>query len=155
MDVLELTITIQEPFTIREALASAIAFTGVLFVARPSFLFPIHDPVSKNLTQHLEMIYSTVMINTGGGIIPPVPVTPSQRSWAVFWAIFGSFGAALAYATIRVIGKRTHSLVSVNYFAVLATVVSFLGLILHPDLSFKMPQTIVQWLVFHRILNSC
>lgn len=82
-----------------------------------------------------------------GGILPPVKATPQERTIAILCATFGSFAAATAYATIRVIGKRAHSLVSVNYFAVLATVSSFLIIMIHPDLQFEIPKTLAEWYV--------
>jgi drug/metabolite transporter (DMT)-like permease len=85
--------------------------------------------------------------STDGGILPPVKATPQERTIAILCAIFGSFAAATAYATIRVIGKRAHSLVSVNYFAVLATVSSFLIIMIHPDLQFEVPKTVAEWYV--------
>lgn len=124
----------QEPFTINEAGAGLIAFIGVLFIARPAFLFP-GSKVNPEL--HVNV----------GGLLPPPTATPRERSIAIVCAIFGSFAAATAYATIRVIGNRAHSLVSVNYFAVLATVSSFLVIMIHPDLHFEVPQTTAQWSV--------
>lgn len=60
-------------------------------------------------------------------------------------AILGTFGASMAYATIRVIGTRAHSLISVNYFAAIATLGSALVLLIHPDLHFVMPESGGQW----------
>lgn len=60
-------------------------------------------------------------------------------------AIIGTLGASTAYATIRVIGKRAHSLVSVNYFALIAAVGSTVIILVHPDLHFVMPKTLSQW----------
>lgn len=77
--------------------------------------------------------------------MPPVVATPEERSLAVLLGVLGTFGAAAAYSTIRVIGKRAHSLVSVNYFAVLATVGSCLIILVHPDLDFKLPENAMQW----------
>jgi drug/metabolite transporter (DMT)-like permease len=125
---------IKEPFTLEDAGAGILAFLGVLIIAQPPFLFPRHDPDATTLT-----------INSG--LLPPPPVTPHQRSIAVICALLGSFAAASAYATIRVIGKRASSLVSVNYFAVLATVSSFLIIVIHPDLQFEIPRTPGQWYV--------
>ena len=123
---------------------------GVLFVARPSFLFPSSSPTPHVLLANGPEAENFVLtFDNPGGIITPVPVTPEQRSLAVICAVWGSFSAAAAYATIRVIGKRAHSLVSVNYFAVTATLVSFLALVLHPDLSFQVPQTLMQWFVIN------
>ncbi|KAK8132596.1 hypothetical protein PG999_000769 [Apiospora kogelbergensis] len=81
----------------------------------------------------------------GSGFVPPVIATPEERSLAVLLGVLGTFGAAAAYSTIRVIGKRAHSLVSVNYFAVLATVGSCLIILVHPDLEFKLPENAMQW----------
>ncbi|KAF4981028.1 hypothetical protein FZEAL_3080 [Fusarium zealandicum] len=135
-------VALREPFTVKEAAAGLIAFTGVLFVARPAFLFP-HSQNPLPASSSLESIGSH--FDTEGGILPPVKATPAERAVAISCSIFGSFAAATAYATIRVIGKRAHSLVSVNYFAVLATVSSFLIIMIHPDLRFKIPQSAAEW----------
>ncbi|KAF5627608.1 transporter [Fusarium sp. NRRL 25303] len=134
-------VALREPFTVKEASAGFIAFAGVLFVARPAFLFP----ESWRTLSELESRAVDPDFTTDGGILPPVKATPQERTIAILCAIFGSFAAATAYATIRVIGKRAHSLVSVNYFAVLATVSSFLIIMIHPDLQFEIPKTIAEW----------
>ncbi|KAI1393270.1 uncharacterized protein F4822DRAFT_6101 [Hypoxylon trugodes] len=133
-------IALREPFTVREAIAGLIAFAGVLFIARPTFLFPQHEAgqTEPNST-------SLFMVEQPKGIVPSVPATPAQRAIAVLLAVIGSFAAASAYSTIRVIGKRAHSLVSVNYFAVLATVVSFIVVLVVPDLHFEIPENATQW----------
>lgn len=127
----------------REAIAGVIALSGVMFIARPAFIFshlplgrddPSNSPGQNNGTAH-----------TTDGIFKPVPVSPTERSFAVICAVIGSFSAAAAYATIRVIGTRVHSLVSVNYFAVTSTVVSFLVLLIHPSIGFRTPQSTAQW----------
>lgn len=125
--------------------AGVIAFSGVMFIARPSFIvshlpFGHHgNDAPANSPDHSNSI------RVAGGIFKPVPSTPAERSVAVICAVVGSFAAATAYATIRVIGKRVHSLVSVNYFAVLSTVTSFLALLILPDIGFKVPQSTGQW----------
>ncbi|KAM0545997.1 hypothetical protein ACHAPJ_011109 [Fusarium lateritium] len=124
-------VALREPFTVNEAAAGLIAFTGVLFVARPAFLFP-----------HGERLF-----DINGGILPPAKATPRERAIAIMCSIFGSVAAATAYATIRVIGKRAHSLVSVNYFATLATVSSFLIIMIHPDLQFEIPGSAAEWVL--------
>ncbi|KAF5024661.1 hypothetical protein F66182_3283 [Fusarium sp. NRRL 66182] len=132
-------IALREPFTINEAAAGLIAFTGVLFVARPAFLFP-HN-------QNLLSASGLGSVHVAGGIIPPTKATPRERAIAIMCSIFGSVAAATAYSTIRVIGKRAHSLVSVNYFATLATVSSFLIIMIHPDLQFEIPKTVAEWIL--------
>ncbi|KAI0138736.1 hypothetical protein F4776DRAFT_663104 [Hypoxylon sp. NC0597] len=133
-------IALKEPFTAREAIAGFIAFSGVLFIARPTFLFP-----QEGEEQPEDEGTRLFMADQPKGIVPSVPATPAQRSLAVLLAVIGTFGAAAAYSTIRVIGKRAHSLVSVNYFAVLATVGSFIIILVVPDLHFEIPENAVQW----------
>ncbi|KAF2995398.1 hypothetical protein E8E13_004590 [Curvularia kusanoi] len=139
-------IWLREPFTIREACAALIAFSGVLLVARPTWLFP--NPPVDPITGEPEANVLTFMIPASAATAhakTPVPVSPTQRTLAVLAAILGSFGASMAYASIRVIGKRAHSLISVNYFAAIATVGSAAILLIHPDLHFVMPESAGQW----------
>ncbi|KAI1378483.1 hypothetical protein F4677DRAFT_397006 [Hypoxylon crocopeplum] len=133
-------IALREPFTVREAMAGLVAFAGVVFIARPTFLFPRHEVV-----QPKDDVTRLFVADQPKGIVPPVPATSSERALAVVLAVIGTFGAAAAYSTIRVIGNRAHSLVSVNYFAILATVGSFFVIIVHPDLHFETPQNALQW----------
>jgi hypothetical protein len=88
----------------------------------------------------------TIFIVDGPQVgLPVAPPSSPQRTLAVLCSIMGTFAAATAYGTIRVIGKRVHSLVSVNYFAVLSTVGSALIILVHPDLHFILPQGTLQW----------
>ena len=120
-------IILHEPFTLIEALAGVVAFIGVLFIARPPYIFPSSTGSSGDQT-------------------PGLPeVSPSQRLLAVGLALVGIFGAATAYTTIRCIGHRAHALISVNYFAGVTTIVSFIVIMLHPALSFKIPQEPMEW----------
>lgn len=107
---------------------------GVLFIARPTVLFPRPQTPEEGLD-----------VLSPGGLVPTVPATPAERSLAVLLAVVGSLASATAYSTIRVIGTRVHSLVSVNYFAAVATVGSFFCILVHPDLHFQLPQNAVQW----------
>lgn len=135
---------LREPFTIREALAAVIAFSGVLLVARPTWLFP--SPPVDPITGEPEPSVLSFML--GASAVPPAtpaPVSANQRTLAVLAAILGTFGASTAYATIRVIGTRAHSLISVNYFAAIATIGSTAVLLIHPDLHFVMPESAGQW----------
>lgn len=124
----------------KEAIAGLIAFAGVLFIARPTFLFPQHGSHEPELNG-----MRLFMVDQPKGIVPSVPATPAERSIAALLAVIGTLGAAAAYSTIRVIGKRAHSLVSVNYFAVLATVGSFVIILVVPGLHFEIPQNVTQW----------
>jgi drug/metabolite transporter (DMT)-like permease len=121
-------IWLREPFTWKEALCSVIAFAGVLCVARPYWLIP-----------------SSPIPDSPDGKAPTPIITAHQRTLAILIAIMGTFGASMAYATIRVIGKRAHSLISVNYFAAIATLGSTLIILVHTELHFVMPKTLSQW----------
>ncbi|QPC69262.1 hypothetical protein HYE68_000014 [Fusarium pseudograminearum] len=132
-------VALREPFTLNEALAGLIAFTGVLFVARPAFIFPQNDSFLTGSSSDSE--------GAAKGILSAVKATPHERTIAICCSIFGSIAAATAYSTIRVIGKRAHSLVSVNYFAVLATISSFLIITIHPDLQFEVPKSLAEWAI--------
>lgn len=129
-----------------EALAGLIAFTGVLFVARPAFLFPHNDSFLTGSSSDNE--------SAARGILSAVKATPHERTIAICCSIFGSIAAATAYSTIRVIGKRAHSLVSVNYFAVLATISSFLIITIHPDLQFEIPKSLAEWSVNSQLCSN-
>lgn len=139
-------IWLREPFTIREALAAVIAFSGVLLVARPTWLFPNPpiDPIT-GAPEPSQLIANLLTLATSAPATTPAPISPAQRTLAVLTAIAGAFGASTAYATIRVIGKRAHALISVNYFAGIATLGSCLTLLIHPDLHFVMPESAGQW----------
>ncbi|CAG9950202.1 unnamed protein product, partial [Clonostachys rosea f. rosea IK726] len=139
-------VALHEPFTVKEALAGLLAFGGVLFIARPPYLFPSQDGDDSQENQPLTAdVYSFINIDRQGGLVPPEKASPAERAMAIACAILGAFAAATAYATIRVIGKRAHSLVSVNYFAVLGSVSSFAIIMIHPDLQFEIPHTVTQW----------
>ena len=135
---------LREPYTIREGLAGLVALTGVLLVARPPFLFPRHvadpDPVLA-----LEIIAVNHQPHDHGGLVPAPPTSPAQRGFAVVCAVLGTFAAAMAYTTIRVIGARAHSLISVNYFVLVATLGSAVIILVHPDLQFVLPNGVTQW----------
>ncbi|RYP40974.1 hypothetical protein DL767_001290 [Monosporascus sp. MG133] len=133
---------LREPYTIREALAGLIALAGVLLVARPPFLFP---RVAAGSTKAASDGVGSFVVDHPHGLVPTPPASPAQRGFAVLCGVMGTFAAAVAYTTIRVIGKRAHSLVSVNYFASVATVGSALIILVHPDLKFVLPQGAMQW----------
>ncbi|KAF1838294.1 hypothetical protein BDW02DRAFT_13211 [Decorospora gaudefroyi] len=119
---------LREPFSWKEGTCSLVAFSGVVFVAKPAWLFD-----SSSSPDRLN------------GKAPISLASAHQRTLAILVAILGTFGASTAYATIRVIGKRAHSLISVNYFASIATLGSAMIIFMHPDLNFVVPKTIGQW----------
>jgi drug/metabolite transporter (DMT)-like permease len=126
------SIFLGELFTLQEFIAGLVALVGVIIIAHPSFIFgsDITPPV-LNLTKAGD-------VDT---------VTPAQRLLAIGVSILGVFGAAGAYTTIRVIGSRAHALMSVNYFALIATLGSTLFLLLVPGISFTMPHGAREWIL--------
>ncbi|KAJ4347222.1 uncharacterized protein N0V89_011161 [Didymosphaeria variabile] len=152
MTALVCWVWLREPYTVKEALAGLLAFTGVLFVARPPWLFPSAplDPISGEPSKPVEDPSSNSLSLLAFGMLgakaPSLPtVSAEQRTIAILLAVLGTFGASTAYATIRVIGKRAHSLISVTYFAFLSTIGSALIILIHPDLHFVMPEDLSQW----------
>jgi drug/metabolite transporter (DMT)-like permease len=121
-----------ELFTLQEFIAGLVALVGVIIIAHPSFIFGSDiTPPSLTLTKAGDVD----------------AVTPTQRLIAIGASILGVVGAAGAYTTIRVIGSRAHALMSVNYFAFIATLSSTLFLLLVPGISFTMPHGARQWVL--------
>ncbi|KAI2634511.1 DUF6-domain-containing protein [Xylaria nigripes] len=112
-------IWLKEPYRIQEALCGLISLGGVLLIARPSFIF--------------------------GSVSSTPSVDSTQRAFAILCSILGTFAAATSYGVIRMIGKRVHSLISVNYFAMISTIGSATIILIHPDLHFVLPQGTQQW----------
>ncbi|GAW17883.1 hypothetical protein ANO14919_073500 [Xylariales sp. No.14919] len=136
---------LKEPYRIQEAFSGLISLAGVLLIARPAFLFGSPSaavPDDGNVT----MTVFTVDGSQDGSPVVGSPSSP-QRTLAVICSILGTFAAATAYGTIRVIGKRVHSLISVNYFAVMSTLVSGVIILVHPDLHFILPKGALQWVL--------
>ncbi|KAH9907037.1 DUF6-domain-containing protein [Xylariomycetidae sp. FL2044] len=141
-----------EPYTAREALAGLIALAGIFLIARPAFLFghKVVDPISGDPLEKVtvSMLDGVDFLNaSSSNPDASVPALAAQRAVAIACAIMGTLGAATAYATIRVVGKRVHSLIAVNYFAVLATVGSAVIILAHPDLDFILPRGATQWVL--------
>ncbi|CAJ2508778.1 Uu.00g138040.m01.CDS01 [Anthostomella pinea] len=137
---------LKEPYRLQEAMSGLLALVGVLFIARPAFLFgdKVVDPISGDPVYNNQTV-TALIVNRPPGMVHPDSPSPAERAVAIVCAIIGTFAAATAYGTIRIIGKRAHSLVSVNYFAVLATIGSALIILIHPDLHFVLPRGALQW----------
>ncbi|KAI7912042.1 hypothetical protein M9X92_010235 [Pyricularia oryzae] len=142
---------LKEPMSKHETFAGVLAFTGVLLIARPTFLFGgshaslDEDPAAAASASAASSVWGGYFSQSAP---TPPAVTPTQRTLAIVGGVGGCFCAATSYATIRVIGRRAHSLVSVNYFAMVATVGSAVAILLHPDLEFVFPDRPRHWLLF-------
>ncbi|CAF9942293.1 MAG: hypothetical protein ALECFALPRED_009646 [Alectoria fallacina] len=138
------SILLHEPFTRNEQIAGIVSFLGVVLIARPTSLLPHHSgvpPVASGAGDGIPSTNATIPADLHG----PNHVTSTQRLSAVGVALIGVLGAASAYTTIRWIGKRAHPLISVNYFAAWATIVSTVALLAAPGIGFRLPANMRQW----------
>ncbi|KAI9265218.1 hypothetical protein BDA99DRAFT_559285 [Phascolomyces articulosus] len=91
-----------EPFGWFEGICSALCMLGAALVAKPEFLFGTQD-------------------NKG---LPPENTITSGRMFIVFCAFIGAIMAALAYITVRKIGKGTHFFVNTVYVGLLSSLLA-------------------------------
>lgn len=120
-----------QSFTRKQLIAGLVAMIGVVIIAHPESIFgKVEDTIEADATK---------------GDLDEV--TPSQRMLAIAISLFGVFGATGAYTCIRHIGNRSHALMSVNYFAFLATIGSTVALLALPDTGFVMPHTAREWIL--------
>ncbi|KAL9045942.1 MAG: hypothetical protein Q9214_001105 [Letrouitia sp. 1 TL-2023] len=135
---------LHELFTRVEQIAGLLSLFGVVLIARPTSIFGSHGDLAvipgkvDNVTSATTASYPTKPDESH-------TVTPIQRLTAVGVALVGVLGASCAYTTIRWIGKRTHPLVCINYFAAMATLIATLVLLFVPGMDFKLPQGLKQW----------
>ncbi|KAI8141581.1 hypothetical protein BJV82DRAFT_518116 [Fennellomyces sp. T-0311] len=90
-------LVLDEPFRWFEGLCVTLCLSGAVLVTKPGFLF------GNDSTSH------------GHG---------SERPLAVLAALFGALLTAVAYCTIRKVGKAAHFLVHTIYFGVIACLIS-------------------------------
>jgi drug/metabolite transporter (DMT)-like permease len=119
-----------QTFTRKEFIAGLVALIGVVIIAHPPWLFgEVNDELRPKKPSGIDK------------------VTPAQRFIAIVVSIIGVAGASGAYTTIRVIGNRAHALMSVNYFALLATIGSTVALLVIPGIGFQKPQSAREWIL--------
>lgn len=117
-----------QTFTRKELLAGIVALIGVVVIAHPPWLFgEVHDDLRPKKPSGIDH------------------VTSAQRFVAIVVSILGVAGASGAYTMIRVIGNRAHALMSVNYFALLATIGSAIALLAIPGIGFRDPHSVQNW----------
>lgn len=139
---------LKEPFPRSAQYASLVSLFGVILIARPTSFFSRSSPPAVEFP--VPSNNSTAPPAYGADF--PIP-TSAQRLSAVAVAMLGVFGSAGAFTTIRWIGNRAHPLISVNYFAMMCTVISTLALSLAQPLNlsstlhFALPAGIRQWLM--------
>lgn len=119
-------IILRERFTKMEAIGSIISLCGVVLIVRPSFLFgtpttPINSAESEDTRDRLI---------------------------ATIVALVGVLGASAVYIIIRFIGNKAHAIMSVSYFSLIVTIISFVGILIIPSMKFQVPKDLKQWLLF-------
>lgn len=116
-------------FSKKDLAAGVAALIGVTIIAHPAAIFGGHEIDSNNIGNEIDK------------------VTPKQRLIAIGVSVIGVLGASGAYTMIRVIGSRAHALMSVNYFAFIATVGSTAILLITPGIGFVMPENAHEWIL--------
>lgn len=99
-----------QPFTRTHLVAGLVAMLGVVIIAHPESIFgKVDDTIEADAAAAAAL----------KGDLDEV--TPGQRMLAIAVCLTGVLGATGAYTCIRHVGDRAHALMSVNYFAFLAT----------------------------------
>ncbi|KAJ6089404.1 hypothetical protein N7467_004620 [Penicillium canescens] len=130
-----------ETFSRRQQFAALVSLGGVVLIARP---FGKREKVDS-VTTAVSVWAMGLSASNGGGEETPDDADAYHHVLATVVAFVGVIGAAGAYTSIRMIGKRAHPLVSVTYFSTVTTVVSFLAMAFVPAVPFRLPSTVVEW----------
>lgn len=111
-----------ETFSRRQQLAGIVSLVGVVLIARP---FRDRSSPADEIdgTDSYHHILATIV------------------------AFVGVLGAAGAYTSIRMIGRRAHPLVSVTYFSSVTTIISLTAMAAVPGVPFRLPSTPTEWIL--------
>ncbi|KAJ5138026.1 hypothetical protein N7526_004259 [Penicillium atrosanguineum] len=107
-----------ETFSRRQQAAGIVSLVGVVLIARP-----FRDRKDDEGTDSYHHVLATVV------------------------AFFGVLGAAGAYTSIRMIGRRAHPLVSVTYFSSVTTIISAVAMLAVPGVPFRFPGNTTEWVL--------
>lgn len=129
-----------EPFTRKQQLAGLVSLLGVVLIARPFSGGKIEDNPGAFYDNNNNSTISQRQADEG--IEPP---SAYQHLLAIGLSLVGVVGAACAYTTIRLIGSRTHALVSVTYFSTYSTIISTIAMLAIPSVSFRLPDNAPEW----------
>lgn len=135
---------LHERFTKAEAIGGMIAFVGVIFISRPSFIFG-GESTMDSTTAGTEAGATTVDQGSSGNGRNLETSDPKLRLLGSLFALSAPFGTGIAMCSIRKIGFHAHALVTVSFFALIICIFSFLGIMLTPGLNFEMPRNARQW----------
>lgn len=100
-------IVLGEAFTLFDGICSVTCMVGVVLVSKPEFLF-------------------------GGGDDKSIKddISEWKRLFAIFCALVGAMMSAVAYVTVRKIGRGAHFMVHVVYFGFVSAIVATIGMVL-------------------------
>ncbi|KAL7316725.1 hypothetical protein PS15m_003178 [Mucor circinelloides] len=101
------SIVLGEAFTLFDGICSVACMVGVVLVSKPQFLFG-HDGQQ--------------------GVPQDRDISEWQRLFAVLCALVGAMMSAVAYVTVRKIGRGAHYMVHVVYFGLVSIVVAPIGM---------------------------
>lgn len=110
-----------ETFSTRQQLAALVSLGGVILIAQP------------------------FRKREGGNGDSPSSADSYHHVLATIVAFVGVIGAAGAYTSIRMIGRRAHPLVSVTYFSTVTTIISLVAMAAVPGVPFRLPSNTLEW----------
>ncbi|KAI0457264.1 hypothetical protein F5B21DRAFT_101176 [Xylaria acuta] len=136
---------LRDPYTRTEQLASFLALAGVVLITRPTSLFSNAAQEEGVVQTALDAIANVTAMatqgseTTGSAVVDSPAPTTSERIVAIGVALLGVLGTSVAFTTLRAIGPRTHTLISVNYFSAACLIVALSVLSLAPYLDIGQP----------------
>lgn len=148
-------IFLRQPYTRKEQLASLVALAGVVFIARPSFLFGRNSPSSSSSPAN-DIVSPAPGVADGGHSTAQYSGEENDnaalRLTGTLFALLSAFGGAGAFIAIRAIGDRCQVLTTTNFFATCCTLISATALAIaplvgfdQPHVRFGLPQNQRQW----------
>ncbi|KAJ2960365.1 hypothetical protein NQZ79_g4299 [Umbelopsis isabellina] len=115
------SVALHEPFSLFDGICAVFCLVGVVLVSRPEFLFGKAVIHAEELDAELERIF------------------------AIICSVIGAMMSAVAYVTVRKIGKGAHFMVHVVYFGALSSALSPIGI--WGFQHFVMPETFNDYLI--------
>ncbi|CAG8419292.1 unnamed protein product [Penicillium salamii] len=128
-----------ETFSRRQQLAALVSLGGVILIARP---FSKRTP--QTVTSAPTAVAAWAM-SLSAHDETPSDADSYHHVMATIVAFVGVIGAAGAYTSIRMIGRRAHPLVSVTYFSSVTTIISFVAMATMPWVPFRLPNSAIEW----------
>ncbi|KAG7820967.1 hypothetical protein KL919_000880 [Ogataea angusta] len=125
-----------ERYTRLEAICGATAFLGVIFVARPSFIFYGRDTTSEE-----DVSDGTQEIESSSATLRLIGTTA---------VLLSCLGTGVSMCSMRKIGFHAHPLLTVSFFALITFIVSSAGAIIF-QLPLQIPHTLKQWLLLSTV----